>query len=249
MRIIASYLILLISCNISQADSWKIVPSSDTYWLKTINQEKHELLIAYNDDAPHFLLIVTTDSPPPDKPIPIWLKIDRGQRQESQLYFLKQHTEQSIFRIEINKNLKNDYIARMIAGLKWSIFFDQNAPQNRAITFSLTGFTVAFNNLLIANDIGTLDPNQLKISKKNNELFCYITSNLTVEALGHRLKGDTLNETLRNTKKTGYSGIDMHLPDIINQVYNIPENKLTSAPGAEKYIIFKRCMKKQLSIK
>ena len=242
---ITSYAILLISCSICQADNWIVVPSNDAYWLKTINSEKHELLIAYNNTTPHFLLIISTDSPPPEQSIPIWLKIDRGQKHESQLHFLKQNTEQSIFRIEINNNIKNDYIARMIAGLKWSIFFDREAAENRAISFSLIGFTVAFNNLLIANDIGSLDPVRLKADNKNDELFCYITSNITVQALQHRLNSNSYIETLHSISKNDHSSMAQHLPGIITQVYNIPDDQLPSEPGAEKYIIFKRCMKSQ----
>ena len=188
---------------------------------------------------------MNSDSPPPDKPIPIWLKIDRGQQQPSQLYFLKKNPEQSIFKIDIGSDLKQNYIARMIAGLKWSIIFNQNSRANRTISFSLIGFTVAFNDLLIANDIGTLDPNRLKANKKNRELFCYITSNITVQALDHRLRGDTSKEALNSISKTDYSSLNRHLPDIITQVYNIPKKQLPSEPGAEKYIIFNRCMKSQ----
>ena len=47
-----SYVILLMSCAISHASDWMVVPSNDGYWLKTINTEKHELLIAYSDNNP-----------------------------------------------------------------------------------------------------------------------------------------------------------------------------------------------------
>ncbi len=232
------------------ADNWTLVSSKDAYWIKTVNAEQHELLVAYYDDTPQFLLILKTDSPPPNKVLPISIRIDRGPKQPGQLQFLEKRDERSIMRIEVNDDDKNGYLSQMIAGLTLAIDFDflsgkksrVNKNMAKTISFSLKGFTVALNDLLIANDIGSLDPAWIMKHDKDRELYCLMTTNISIEAMQYRLKGESYNNVLHLIEKTGYSIIDHNLGEIIEQVYRIPEKNLPYVPRAEKYLMFSNCM-------
>jgi len=236
-------------------DNWTLVSSQDAYWIKTVNAEQHELLVAYHDDAPQFLLILKTDSPPPAKVLPISIRIDRGPKQPGRLRFLEKRDEQSILRIEVNDDDKNGYLSQMIAGLTMAIDFDFLSKQKystdkniaRTTSFSLKGFTVALNDLLIANDIGSLDPAWLLQHNKDRELYCLITTNISIEAMQYRLKDESYDNVLHLIQKTGYSIIDHNLGEIIEQVYKIPKNKLPYVPRAEKYLMFSNCMEQPFS--
>ncbi len=246
-------LFLLIGSAVSgenNADNWTIVSSKEGYWIKTVNAEKHELLVAYREDEPQFLLILKTDRPSPGKALPISIRIDSGPKQAARLRFLDKRDEQSIFRIEVNENDKNTYLSQMIAGLNMAIDFDflskQSASRDRniadTVSFTLRGFTFALNDLLIANEIGSLNSEWLLRHNKDRELYCLLTTNINVEVLQYRLRGESFNNVLHLIEKTGYSIIDHNLSDIIEQVYRIPKESLPYVPRAEKYLIFTNCM-------
>ncbi len=239
MTKITIYILFMIACNLCQASDWVLVPSNDQYWMKTVNHENHEIIISYLNNTPRLFLVISSDVPPPDKPIPILLTIDRHTKYKGQLFFLKKHPEQSIFRIDTHTDFARKYIAKMSAGVELSILF---ILHDQAMSFSLMGFTAALNDLLIANDIGSLDIEKLREANKKEEVFCYITSDLTVKAMQRRLNGDSYTKTFNSLSKAIPSGIDSSLPDIISQVYNISEARLPVDPRAEKYSIFKHCM-------
>jgi len=219
------------------------VPSVDGYWIKTSSKENHQLIVIRNQNITHFMLILATDSPPPDFPIPIKIGIDNIPTESSYLKFLERRPEQSIFTIELSEESGNIQVSRMISGLTMSIIFTDQVKGNRRISFSLLGFTAALNDLLIADDIGSLDPGWMLKNHKDRELFCYLASNVSIEAMHYRILGYTYSRTLHSIKNTGYPIIDNNLADIISQTYNIPRKQLPTEPKAEKYMIFRRCIK------
>lgn len=222
--------------------SWSLIPSEDAYWIKTTDQHKHGLLVAYQGDNAHFLLILQTDSSIPDKPIAIKYKIDKGQWKNSHLILLEKRADQSIFKIDIDDALQKQVISEMIAGLNWSIKLPSGSKSNKSMNFSLLGFTVVFNDLLIANKIGTLDPAKLIKQRKDHELYCLLTTEISIQAIQKRLKGKSYSDVLHTTALTHYSLIDDNIANIITQVYNIPYRNLSYEPRAEKYIMFNRCL-------
>ncbi len=228
------------------ADNWTLVSSNDAFWLKTVNAEQHELLVAYHEDSPQFLLILKTDSPPPDNKLPVSIRIDRGPKQAARLALLERRADRSILRIEVDDADRSNYLSRMIAGLTMSIYFDFASKDNKDIShqvsFSLKGFTVALNDLLIANDIGSFDPAWLLRHNKDRELYCLMTTDISIEAMQHRLNGESYNDVLHLIEKTGYSIIDHNLGEIIEQVYKVPQKDLPYVPRAEKYLMFSNCM-------
>jgi len=241
--LISFFLYLLTST--ANAAGWKLISSNDGFWIKTTNNQ-HQLLLAYHNNQAQFLLILKTDSPMPDRSLDIKLKIDKSPWSSSKLTPLEQRAEHIIFRIEVDDNIKNNIITRMIAGINWSISFDSaatlSAHKNKTISFSLHGFTVALNDLLIANQTGSLDSNWLLKHKKDRELYCLLTSNISIQAMEYRLQGLSYTKTLNLIPKTHYSIIDHNLGEIINQVYKLPIDKLPYVPRAEKYLMFSRCM-------
>ncbi|MDH5572403.1 MAG: hypothetical protein OEY89_11595 [Gammaproteobacteria bacterium] len=234
-------LIIFSLCNsISHASNWELIPSRDAYWIKTRNPQQHELLIAHHQKLPQFLLILATNSTPPDKPMSVQVQIDYGPRETTQLIFLEQHKDKSIFRLKVPKADKVTYIERMIAGLKFTIY-----PQSEtfdAITFSLLGFTKNLNELMIANDIGQLNHQWLLENNKTRELFCYLSSDLTIQAIHHRIKGTSLSEAIQSILPTGFPLLDNEREHIIKQVYNIKRNYLPDRPEHYKYKNFKTCI-------
>jgi len=235
-------LLLLFSCAGHTAD-WKLVSSNDGFWIKTTNNEQHELLLAYKGNKPQLLLILNTDSPEPRKFIPVKIKIDRGTWLQNKLIPLEKRSEQIIFRLETGSSLKDELISRMIAGISWSVIFNFANNKNKTIVFSLHGFTVAFNDLLIANEIGSLEPAWLFKHRKDRELYCLLTTNISILAIEYRLKNTSYAKTLTLIPKTQYPIIDHNFGEIINQVYQLPYDDLPYVPRAEKYLMFSRCMK------
>ncbi len=237
-----SVLLFLFSGSI-YADDWKLIPSNDGYWIKTRNSHQHELLLAYQKNVPQLLLILKTDRPASDKPIPVKFKIDKGAWENSQITHLGSRPEQVIFRIEIDSNKINTLISKMIAGINWSINLDFGSNKSKTLSFSLHGFTVAFNDLLIANKIGSLDINWLIKHKKDRQLYCLLTTNISIQAMDLRLQKKSYSQARSLISKTGYSIIDHNLGEIINQVYKLPSKEIPFVPRAEKYQMFSRCMK------
>jgi len=244
MKQFSIFILLLLFSYAGNAADWTLVPSNDGYWIKTSNNEKHELLLAYKDNKPHFLLILNTDSPEPDRPIPVKIKIDKGAWIQSKLNPLNKRSEQIIFRIEVDSNSEFGLISRMIAGIQWSVNFNSGPNKNKPVVFSLLGFTVAFNDLLIANEIGSLEQAWLIKHRKDRELYCLLTTNISIQAIEHRLQGKSYAKTLTSIPKTQYSIIDEQFGEIINQVYQLPKKDLPYVPRAEKHLMFSRCMKK-----
>jgi len=232
----------------SQADNWTLVESKDGYWIKTVNEEQHELLVAYYEKTPHFLLILKTASPPPGDSMQVSLKIDRGPRKPGVLSFLEKRPQQSIARIEFKADEKSTYLSQMIAGLTLSVYFEfpdaDRAMVERRISFSLKGFTVALNDLLIANEAGSLDPTWLLQHGKDRELYCLLATDISVRAMQYRLRGESYKNVLHLIPETGYSVIDHNFGEIIEQVYRIPLKEIPYVPRAEKYLMYKNCMRK-----
>ena len=236
-------IVLALCYSLSHASNWELIPSRDAYWIKTHNQQQHDLLVAYYQQQPQFLLILATNAPPPDKPIPVQIQIDNGPKESTQLTFLEQQKERSIFRLKVPKEDKGRYIDRMIAGVEFTIY--SKAKSFDAITFSLLGFTLNLNELMIANEIGQLDQQWLLKNNKTRELFCYLKSDITIQAIQQRHRGMTFSEAVQNISATGFQLIDHQTENIIEKVYKIQISQLTDKPEHFKYRDFKICMSKK----
>ncbi len=251
--LVVCFIFLLISpayASESDVHNWILDTSKDENLIKTVNSHHDELLVAYYEKELHVFLILKTDSLLPDKILPVSIRIDRSSERKAKLHFLEKRHGQTVMRVEFNLADKGSYLSRMIAGL--TILFDfseksggyagANTKQVKSVSFSLKGFTVALNDLFIINDIGSLDDEWLLHHNKERELFCLMTSNISIEAMQYRLKGESYNSVLHLINKTGYSIIDHNLTEIVGQVYKIPKNNIPYVPRAEKYLMFTNCM-------
>lgn len=233
-------IVLTFFSSISHADNWKLVPSKDAYWIKTHNLQQHELLVAFYQKKPQFLLILVTNSSPPDKPIAVHVQIDDGLKENAQLVLLEQHKDKSIFRIKVPEIARETYIDRMISGVKFTIYSESKTFA--AITFSLLGFTLNLNEMMIANDIGQLDLQWLLKNNKTRELFCYLSSDVTMQAMLLQRRGISLSAAIQSISETGFLLFDQERENVIKQAYNIQRNQLTSRPEHFKYKNFKMCL-------
>ena len=236
----ALLIVLALCYGSSHAGNWELIPSRDAYWIKTHNPQQHDLLLGYNQKQPQFLLILATNSPSPDEPMPVQIQIDDGRIETAQLIFLKQQKGEIIFRLKVPEVDKQTYIDRMIAGFKFTIYPEEETID--AISFSLQGFTLNLNELMIANDIGQLDPQWLLKNNKTRELFCYLSGDITIQAIRYRRRGVSLSEAVQSISTTGILLVDHERENIIKRVYNIQRNQLTDKPEHHKYRNFKTCM-------
>ncbi len=228
------------------ADNWILESSEESSWIETVNAEQQTLLFSYHENRSQFLLILKTNGLKLEKTLSATIRIDHSPKQSVHLNLVEEFPEQSVMRIEMDEGEKSAYLSQMINGLAMSIYIDFPSEKMTAITknilFSLKGFTVALNDLLIVNDIGSLNQVWLLQHNKDRELYCLLTTDITIDVMQYRLSGESFNNVLHLIPETGHSIIDHNLGEIIEQVYNIPYEKIVSVPRAEKYLMFSNCM-------
>ena len=130
----------------------------------------------------------------------------------------------------------------MIAGLKLQVSFGSSAGVKLGLEFSVIGFTAAYTDLLISNDIGRLDPDWLIEQGKDRELACYYSAILTIQALQARRLGQPAKQIVDSLPRTGLSSVDDRRADIVSQAYRLRYAQIPRNPMADKYKLFKRCM-------
>ena len=231
-------------------NNWTLVSENNSFWMKTVNTEGDTLLLGYSADKVRLLLVPEMTISSAVAMVPAGIRVDQGPEMPVVLKFIKNESTDRVAQIVIGDNQEYVLLSRMIAGLALYLSFDQlpdkkrHMPREtlRKMSFSLKGFTVILNDLLIAEEAGSLDRAWLLRHKKDRELYCLMTAEISVEVMQHRLKGESYYNTLRLIPETGYSIIDHNLGEIIEQVYKIPQKELPQVPRAEKYLMFSNCM-------
>ncbi|MFQ5643628.1 MAG: hypothetical protein ACE5FQ_08005, partial [Thiogranum sp.] len=169
---------------------WTLRQTGDGHWITTVTPEGHQFIVTHNQaEETTFLLVVQIGKQAPPLPLRVALAVDHGPASEAVLALLERRPDSRLFRIELSDAEKKIYITRMIAGLTLRIRFGEQASGKNDLTFSLTGFTAAFNDLLIADRVGRLDPAWLIERHRERELGCYYTANLFVAAMQERIRG------------------------------------------------------------
>lgn len=220
---------------------WALVQSGDGHWISNKASEQYQLVVAEQGADIQFLLILATGERTPSVPIAVTIRVDRDQWLQTQIIPLQQRSHGMAFRIDLSEDEKQNTIRRMIAGLKLQLSIGK-AASKQILDFSLIGFTAAYTDLLITNDIGRLDPDWLVERGKDRELACYYSSILTVQALRARRRGQSAKQTVDSLPHTGLASVDDKRSDIVSSVYQLPLAQLPRHPMAEKYKLFKRCM-------
>jgi hypothetical protein len=242
-RLISCLFIVLSLASAAVNAQWTLRQSDDGHWITTSTAEGHQLIVAHKaTEETHFLLILAVAKPAPAVPSQVLLTIDRGPPVQTQLKLLEQRPEDRLFRIELSNAQKAVFITRMIAGLNLRLGFGEQAMAENNLQFSLLGFTAAFNDLLIADRVGRLDPAWLIERNRERELGCYYTANLFVAAMQERIGGHSEAETLQSLPRSGHEAVDEMIPTIVSQVYAVPASQLPIEPRGDKFAIFEQCM-------
>lgn len=222
---------------------WTLRQTDDGHWITTRTAEGHQLIVAHNRaEETHFLLVLEVSEPVPALPSQLLLSVDRGPVSEAGLALLERRPTSRLFRIELSTELKKVFITRMIAGLTLRLWFGDRAVGKDDLQFSLVGFTAAFNDLLIADRVGRLDPAWLIERHRDRELGCYYTANLFVAAMQERLRGSSAAQARESLPRSGQAAVDETIPDIVAQVYAVPLSQLPIDPRGDKFAIFEECM-------
>lgn len=237
---LAGVLVLLSS---AAAADWSIEQSPDGHWITTRNEEQHQFILGGPGDDMQFLLIIAAEEAGTTFPEEVTYSVDRGVRRTVPITILDRNQGGTILRVHVDAANKADLIRRMIRGLKLRLAFsDPGSDASRTVEFSLNGFTVMYNELLIANEAGRLDPGWLIEQNRERELICYYIANLSVQALQNRIKGLAVQQNLAALPRTGMEPVDGSLPEIVTWVHGLERGDLPREPRAEKYGLFKRCM-------
>lgn len=222
---------------------WTLRQSADGHWISTSTAAGHQLIVAHNQaEETHFLLVLEIAKPAPPVPTQISLAVDRGPVVQTRLTLLEQRPANRLFRIQLSDEEKKAFITRMIAGLTLRLWFGERTAIRDTLQFSLLGFTAAFNDLLIADRIGRLDPAWLIEQHRERELGCYYTANLFVAAMQERIRGRSAAQAISSLPRSGQESVDTMIPRIVSQVYAVPRAKLPIEPRGDKFAIFQECM-------
>lgn len=235
------FIIAMVLISGSVRAEWELHQSPDGHWIVTRNSEQHKFIVGGQGEDMQFLMILMVAEKTAEIPMKVTVSIDKGPRLTRRLTLLEQQPTGMLFRLEFTVADKATFIRRMISGLKLRLNFGQEAG-GEDLFFSLLGLTVVYNDLLIANEAGRLDPDWMRRKNKERELICYYAANLSVQALQKRIEGQAAAETLRSLPRTGLAPVDDSLPGIVNWAYRLPTSQLPTEPRAEKYGFFRRCM-------
>ncbi|HHJ15243.1 MAG TPA: hypothetical protein ENJ80_00940 [Gammaproteobacteria bacterium] len=240
-RIWIAITLLLLSAA-THAD-WTLRQTEDGHWITTVTPEGHQFIVTHNQsEETSFLMVVQVDRQAPPLPLRVSLAVDHGPATEAVLALLERKPDSRLFRIELSDEEKKTFITRMIAGLDLRVWFGERATGKNTLKFSLTGFTAAFNDLLIADRVGRLDPAWLIERHRERELGCYYTANLFVAAMQERIRGRSEIQARESLPRSGQPEVDEMIPDIVSQVYAVPAAHLPIDPRGDKYAIFEECM-------
>ena len=222
--------------------AWELEQSPDGHWIVTRHSEDHQFIVGGKGQDMQFLLILMMPKRNAILPKEATVSVDDGPRLTRQLTLLEQQPTGMLLRLEFANAEKSTFIRRLISGLTLRLNFGQQGSETENLYFTLRGFTVVYNELLIANEAGSLDPNVMRSQNKQRELICYYAANLSVQALQKRSEGMVSEEALRSLPRTGLATVDDDLPNIVDWAYQLPTSELPSEPRAEKYGFFRRCM-------
>lgn len=218
---------------------WELEQSKDGHWISCQNIDQHQLVVSENANEKQFLLILTLQEPVSSAPTSAIFSIDNNRGMEYPLHLLKQRPSGLALKLIFDETEQDKFISQLVAGLKLYV----NFGEQQIIDFTLVGFTDVFSNLLIANDIGRLDPAWLQSRGKKKELACYEISELSVQTIQMRRHGRTQTEVLAILTDKTSDTVEDSLPDIISWAYSMPATELPKIPMTQKYSFFKRCMR------
>ncbi len=241
---------MLASSQVFSDQDWDLISLEDGHRIAANNADLSQLSLSKQDESFSFVLTLAKDTPqavPEEiistrKTLPVIIRIDSRHKWVGRLVPSSQSMETAHFEIKLDTEQKGEIVKAMIGGLSMGVDIKKAHNQVYSLTFSLMGFTVTLNDLFIANEIGILDPSWLLENHKDNKLFCYFATEITIKAMYDHKSGLSFAESLRAMPETEYPPIDSQKAGIISQIFSVSQDKLPIEPSAEKYLIFKRCI-------
>lgn len=223
------------------ARQWKLEKHGEQYQISVQGVEHDRLVLSHEGENSRLMLMTADGHEQPDNSriLQFWFDDDNSII-ETGLTRLSRQT----YLIQLNSTQKNAIIKQMINGIKFHIRYLLNEHTYREITFSLIGFTAVLNDLLIAHEIGHLDPEWMNENHKSQELMCYYAANFSVLAMLHRKSGLSYQQSISKLKERHTEALDEVISDVVKQVYTMPRARLPRDPRGDKFGIFQRCMER-----
>lgn len=224
-----------------QANQWKLEKHDEQYQISIQSVQHDRLILSHESEDTRFVLLAATGQEQPDNKQILQLWFDNETSIiETKLTQLKNRT----YLIELNRPQKNKILKQMINKVNLHVRYLVGEHIYRKISFSLLSFTAVLNDMLIAHEIGHLDPQWLNENHKTQELMCFYAANFSVLSMLHRKRGLAYERSLSQLKKHYTDVLDEVITDIVKQVYAIPRSKLPRDPRGDKFGIFQRCMQR-----
>lgn len=221
------------------AKQWKLEKHADQYQISIEASQGERLIVSHQGENSRFILQTSAKQQQPDdrQLLQFWFDnetsiVETGLTRLDKLTYL----------IQLSDSQKTDFLKRMINHIDLKMRYVVKEQTYHEITFSLLGFTAVLNDLLIAHEIGHLDPEWLNENHKTQELMCYYAANFSVLAMLYRKQGLSDQQSINKMKKQYTEALEELITDIVLQVYRMPRSKLPRDPRGDKFGLFKRCM-------
>lgn len=223
----------------ASAGLWRLDKLDAQYQISIRGQEHDQLTLSHEGTDTLFVLTTASSHTPSGNThrLQLWFD-DRPSVTDTSMTRLDKRS----FLIHLTSSEKNDIIHKMITGIKLQIRYPITQNTYRNIRFSLLGFTAALNDLLIAHEIGHLDPEWLNENHKTQELMCYYAADFSVLSMLHRKQGLIHAESVSRLKREYGDELGEVITNIVTQVYAMPHDRLPRDPRGDKFGIFQRCM-------
>lgn len=234
-----AWLVIPVVFNVSHAVQWQLDKNADQYQISIRSSQGDRLTLSHEGEDTQFIISFTKRRQSPDKrhTVQIWF-----DKQDSVLETKLARLANNTFKFKLSKSQKSSVINQMINHITLHVRYlvdDQNYQETE---FSLLGFTAVLNDLLIAHDIGHLDPEWLNENHKTTELTCFYAANFSVMAMLYRKQGYSYKRTVQRIQSQYNEMLHEVISNIVKQVYAMPRDSLPRDPRGDKYGIFQNCM-------
>jgi len=210
--------------------------------LFSVDNNGNRFSLVQGDDGVDFVLALSNPMPAAS-PNQIRLIIDSSQPFIADVQFVRQSDVLAELTLVLDAQQKNQLMKQMIGGLELRLIVKENKKAMASLSYSLMGFTASLNDFLIAREIGRLDYHWLAEQNKHKPLVCYYAANIYVLTLLDRKNSLTIENSMKKLPKSGILQLDEEIgPQIIRNVYKLPDNKIPIEPRGDKYAMFKNCM-------
>lgn len=209
----------------------------------TENASRHQLSIVENNGSVDFFLSLA-DVEFTQSPNQAVIHLRGLQEQSTRLELVADRPGRRTYLVGLGQAQKTRLMNRMISQLEITIEIVTPAPASLALEFSLAGFTASLNDFLILRETGSLDYQRLLEKGRDEELICLYAADIYVRSVLGRFAGLSLAKVLGSIPRTNIESLDGITGEMVDNVYGMPSNRLPRDPRAEKYGIFKACLRR-----